>query len=301
METIRSADDLRIFLAVAQTGRLVAAAAQLGLDHTTIGRRINALERQTGRRLFDRTSAGWQLTPDGERLLEPAERVDAALLDARDIAAGAEADVLTGTIRILATDGFGGFILAPALAGLHRQHRQLTVELVTETQHISSTVRDFDVAVTLEQPTSSGVVHRRLTDYVLKLYATPDYLAAHPAVSSTRDLAQHTLIWYVDRLLDLEPLRLLHEVRDTAADIQSTNLVAHWQAAAAGAGVALLPHYIGATDPRLQCVLPDFEVFRTYWVSARRELAASARVRTVIALLDRVVAARSRDLLGAAG
>jgi DNA-binding transcriptional LysR family regulator len=296
MQTISSADDLTVFLAVARTGRLVQAARLLGVDHTTVGRRISALERQAGRRLFNRTSGGWELTEDGERLLGPAEAVDAGLASAQEAVSGAGA-ALTGTVRILATDGFGAFIVAPALRSLRAAHPELLVELVTETQHFGSSVRDFDVAVTLEQPSSTRVVHRKLTDYVLRLYATPDYLERHPPIERIEDLREHTLIWYVDRLLNVEPLRVLRELRPAAANIQSTNLVAHWQAAAAGAGIAPIPHYIAMRDPTLVNVLPGFEVRRTYWVSTLSEHARLARVAAVVNLLDTVVRERQADLL----
>jgi DNA-binding transcriptional LysR family regulator len=296
--TVRSADDLRIFLAVARLGSLTAAASALRVDHTTIGRRISALERETGRRLFDRRRTGWTLTTDGDRLLDPAERVEAALVAAREAATGNDLAALSGPVRVLATDGFGTFLLAPALGELHEQHPELTIELVTETQPLGTTVRDFDVAITLEQPTGASLVHRKLTDYVLKLYATPHYLATHPPITRIEDLRDHTLVWYVDRLLSIEPLRVLHQVRAEPADIQSTNLVIHWQCAVAGIGVAPLPHYIGASDTRLVNVLPEFELRRTYWVSAPREHAMTARVRAVIALLDGIVARREVDLVG---
>ncbi|QOR71630.1 LysR family transcriptional regulator [Ruania alkalisoli] len=294
---IRSTDDLRVFLAVARTGRLVQAGALLGVDHTTVGRRISALERTAGRRLFDRRSEGWELTPDGERLLGPAEAVDAALASAHEALESGER-TLTGTVRILATDGFGAFLVPPVLRTLRERHPGLVVELVTETQHIGSSVRDFDVAVTLEEPASSRLVHRRLADYVLRLYATPEYLERHPPVGTVEDLRAHTLIWYVDRLLNVEPLRVLHEVRPTAANIQSTNVVAHWQAAAAGAGIALLPCYIAEEDPRLTQVLPDLEVRRTYWISSPAEHARLARVRAVVGLIDEAMRRSRSRLIG---
>lgn len=299
MVALESADDLRTFLFVARTGRLVHAAQLLGVDHTTVGRRISALERQTGARLFDRTKGRWALTPDGERLLEPAERIEAAMTAAREVVDGGEPAALSGAVRVLSTDGFGGFILAPALARLREGHPDLLIELITETQQLGSTARDFDVAVTLEQPTSQGLVHRRLTDYVLHLYATPGYLETHAPLETTADLERHTVIWYVDRLLDIEPLRMLSGLRSSPADIQTMNITAHWQAAASGACVAPLPRFIGSQDARLVRVLPDVEMRRTYWISARREHANSAKVRALTGVLDRVVAERSADLLGA--
>jgi DNA-binding transcriptional LysR family regulator len=298
MQPLDSADDLRTFLFVAQTGRVSHAAQLLGIDHTTVGRRIAALERQAGARLFNRTRGNWSLTADGERLLDPAERIEAAMTSAREVAAGNGPAALSGSVRILSPDGFGAFLLAPALGELTRQHPDLVVELITETQHLGgATVRDFDIAITLDQPNSAGLVHRRLAPYILQLFATPEYLESSPPVRSIADLERHAVIWYVDRLLDMEPLRVLHELRASPANIQTMNIVAHWQAAAAGVCIAPLPSYIGRADSRLVCVLPDFRVRRTYWVSARREHASGARVRTLISFLDRIVAERAADMV----
>src|SRR5262249_9322773 len=149
---VLTADDLQYFLAVARTGRLVKAAEELGVDHTTVGRRVNALERQVGQRLFDRRPDSWVLTPPGQRLLEAAEAVSGALKSATEALGGT--NTLSGHVRVLTPDGFGAFILAPALGVLRTAHPGLTIELETATAQLHSTVRSFDVAVTLGKPSS---------------------------------------------------------------------------------------------------------------------------------------------------
>jgi DNA-binding transcriptional LysR family regulator len=294
-----SADDLRYFLAVAQRRRLVRAAAQLGVDHTTVSRRIGALERAVGQRLFDRTEQGWLLTDAGRTLLEPAESVDGAIALAEE-RLGIGGPSLSGTVRITCPDGFGAFLLAPALGALNERYPDLVVEMVTATQHLDQAVRGFDVAVTLEQPSSAHFTHRPLTDYILRLYATPEYLAARPPVERFEDLAGHVVIFYVDHLLDLPSLRLLQRL-PLQPNLQSTNVVAQWQAAAAGVGIAPLPQYIAGSDPRLVPVLPELVFRRRYWLALPAEHARLARVRAVIEVLADVVASRRDDLVGRPG
>ncbi|MCW2610395.1 MAG: hypothetical protein QOC93_3364 [Actinomycetota bacterium] len=295
-----SADDLQYFLAVARRRRLTQAAAQLGVDHTTVGRRIAALERSIGQRLFDRTPGGWELTDGGRRLLGPAELVATAVASAEE-QLGERGSTLTGAVRIVCPDGFGAFLLAPALGHLHDAHRALTIELITATPQIAHRIQEFDVAVIQHEPSSPRVLRRHLTDYNVRLYATPGYVDTHPPLRSADDLREHVVIWHVDDMLDVPPLRTLRARLPTPVNIQSTNVVAHWQAAAAGVGIAPLPQYIAVGDPRLVPVLPDLVFRGTYWLALPREHARLARVRAVEKVLDDLVAARHDDLLGAAG
>lgn len=299
LQTVKviSANDLQYFLAVAHAKRLVLAATKLGVDHTTVGRRIGMLESAIGERLFDRTNDGWLLTESGQRLLGPAEAVSAALATV-DETLGQHDSKLSGTVRVLCPEGFGAFLLAPALLSLNEAHPDLVVEVVTETAHLGQTVRDFDVAVNLEELISPRIYQRRLSNYILRLYATPAYISSHPPVESLSDLSSHVLIWYVDRLLQVSSMNVLQQLGIGVANIQSTNVIAHWQAAAAGIGIAPLPQYLARGDSRLVEVLPSFEIQRTYWLAVPRELVRLSRVRLVIELLDRLVHERAADLLG---
>lgn len=294
-----SADGLRYFLQVARRGRLVAAAETLHVDHTTVSRQIGRLERSLGQRLFDRAPAGWTLTEAGHRLLPHAEAVESAVGAAAELGSGRTGQ-LSGTVRIATPDAFGAFLLAPGLAPLRREHPDLDVQIVTWTRNVALGTREFDVAVTLDQPQARHASAHRLTDYTLGLYATRSYLDSWPAVRDAADLRAHTLIWYVDDLLDITPLRILDDLLPgQRAAIQSNSVTGHWQAAAAGLGIALLPHYVGRPDPRLVPVLPDAVVARrTYWLAVPREFARLDRVRTATAFLTDLVAHRRADLLG---
>ena len=105
-------DHLRYFLAVARTGTLSAAAEQLGTEHTTVARHIQALEDELNSRFFHKSNSGYGLTDAGERLLAGAEAMESAYVFAK-AAASSEAETITGTVRIGAPDGFGSVFLAP--------------------------------------------------------------------------------------------------------------------------------------------------------------------------------------------
>lgn len=292
-----SADALRYFLQVARRGRLVSAAEALGVDHTTVSRQISRLERDLGYRVFDRSPTGWSLSDAGQRLLPHAEAVDAAVLSA--VADTNTEGQLTGTVRIATPDAFGAFILAPGLNTFRKEHPNLDVHIVTSTRNVALGMREFDIAVTLQEPQPRHAKYRRLTDYTLALYATPEYLAENPPIHEPADLSAHTLIWYVDDLLDITPLRLLDDVLPGhRVAIQTNSVTGHWQAAVAGVGLAPLPRYLGDQDQRLVPVLPDtLQISRTYWLAVPKESARLERARATIALLEKIVSDRQHDLL----
>lgn len=284
------ADDLQFFLEVARTGRLVTAARTLGVDHTTVGRRITHLERTLGTRLFNRKPTGWTMTDAGNTLVVHAKAAESAVLAAVE-ELSSSAGHLSGTVRFVTPSGFGVFVLLPELRTVREDYPALTVEVVTASglnALASLTDREFDVGVTLDKPLAHGLDAYPLAEYWLRMYATVEYLESHAQVESVRDLYHHDLIGYVDAMLDIPALRMLDEVlpRRHHLHIQTNNISGQWMAAVAGLGIALLPQYIGEPDPRLVCVLGDSVcVTRRYWMVVPRELQRLARTRVAQAVL----------------
>lgn len=282
-----SPEGLLHLLEVARAGRVTAAAVRLGLDHTTVSRRISRLEKQVGQRLFDRdSSAGWTLTETGQRLRSHAEEIESSVLAAAEAVTGS-GSTLSGSVRIVAPDGFGTYLLPPALATLNRRHPELTVEVVTADSHVSLTSRGFDVAVTLEVPPSRAMWSRMLTRYRLGLYASTEYAAELGPIADLAALPRDSLIYYVDDRLDIPPLRVLQKVvPGCSARLQFNNIAGQVNAVLAGVGIGLLPTYIGHSDPRLVRLFPEaVSVERCYWLVAPRELIHTARVRVIVELL----------------
>ena len=145
---------------------------------------------------------------------------------------------------------------------------------------------------------SAGTCVTKFADYQLGLYATADYLAMHGRITGLANLHEHTLIGYVDAVLEVLPLRILDElVPEKRAQIQTNNITGQWLAASASLGVAALPVYTGDSDRRLVRVLADtVTVNRTYWLVVPRDIRRLARVRAVVEIL-RGIAATHRGLL----
>ncbi|MET8206194.1 LysR family transcriptional regulator [Streptomyces sp. NPDC005373] len=274
--------DLRYFLALTRYGRLTVAADRLGVEHTTIRRRVTALEKHLGVRLFDKTAAGWTLTAAGQRLLPYAHRIEAESDAAQSAVTGREHSP-RGTVRILATDGFGSKVIAPGLARLRAEHPAIDVELVTSSHLLSYGVGEFDIAVTINRPSRPGFQVTRLCDYDLRLYGSRTYLADRAPLRTSADLAHHDLVWFVESLLDLPELRSAEEIAAQANIVfRTTNLFAQLEAAAGGVGLGLVPCFLAQHDMRLLPVLHE-EVYarRTFWVIVPSRLLHTERITIV--------------------
>ena len=289
-------NDLRAFLAVARTARLTTAAARLGMDHTTVGRRIAALETGLGARLFDRSPQGYALTPHGERLMPTAERIESLTLTAA--ADLGEADqAVTGVVRIGAPEGFGSYVLAPLMAPLAEHHPGLDIQLVAISGVLSLSKREADIAVTLSTPREGRLVSRKLTDYGLSLYAAPAYLDARPPIRTRADMAGQRFVGYIEDLLYSPELDYMQAPDvDIHVSVQSSNLIAQLQATLAGAGLCVLPDFIAAKQPGLVRVLPDaVHLERSLWLVVHADLRNLARIRVVTDMIAASVRA-DRDL-----
>lgn len=186
-------NDLRYFLAIAQGGNSIGAAKLLGVNDTTIRRRVNALEQALSCRLFEPRDRGFVLTLDGERLLKAAEAIDGLVLTAQSDV-GQKDLTLSGTVRVGAPDGLGSYFLAPRLAHLTEENPRLNIELVATSRQFKLSRRDADIAILMTRPTNGRQAVRKLTECVLHLRASVDYLRRHPPITQVGDLKNHRFI-----------------------------------------------------------------------------------------------------------
>jgi DNA-binding transcriptional LysR family regulator len=286
-------DDLRFFLAVARAGRLTAAARQLEADHTTVSRRISALEASLKAKLFERSPQGYTLTEPGERLLRHAESMETQALAVASELGGADL-ALSGTVRIGAPDGIGTYFLAPELGALAERHPGLTLQLVALPRTFSLSKREADIAITLEQPTEGRLVSRKLTDYRLRLYASKEYLARHGPISELSDLSGKTLVTYVADLLYSPVLDYFSAIeKHTSRRFECASVVAQAEAVRAGVGIGVLHDYAVRQFPELEVVLPEVSYLRTYWLVTHADVRNLRRVEEVYSfILSRVRANR---------
>ena len=284
--------DLPFLLAVARHGTLARAATTLKTDPTTVGRRIQRLERALGARLFEHTPGGHVLTAAGERLLVKARAMDRLAAEARAAgSAGAGASPLTGTVRLSVAEGLGSWFVARRIAAFSDAHPAVTVDLVANSGFLNPTRRETDLAVLLDRPRKGPLVTTRLTEYTLGLYAARTYVERSAPVHRAEDLSGHRMVGYVPDIVYAPELRYLDEIPHAGAPVlRSSSINAQHQMIAAGAGIGVLPHFMAGIDTSLAPVLPAIRILRSFWLVTHRETAAFPQVRAMMDWLKQVVA-----------
>lgn len=266
-----SADDLLVLLAVGRSGRFVSAADELGLNHTTISRRIAALEQTLGGRVLARATGGWELTDLGRAALAAAESIESAV---RSLAPSSDGTrPLEGVVRLSATDGFSAYIAAPAAAHMQRRHPRVTVEIVTATRRASQQRSGLDIEVVVGEPQVRRATAVHLGEYRLGLYGARGYLDRHGSPATIADLAHHPLVYFIDSMLQVDDLDLASSsVPPMRESVTSTNVFVHVEATRAAAGLGLLPCFMADRHDDLVRVLPDrLAMPLSYWLVARIE------------------------------
>ncbi|HVF15533.1 MAG TPA: LysR family transcriptional regulator [Steroidobacteraceae bacterium] len=268
---------VRVFLAVARSGQMLAAARNLGLNHATVGRQLAALEEELQCKLIERHVNGCTLTSAGESMLATAERVESEFLQFESGLSGA----IRGTVRIGAPDGLGNYFIAPRLAQLSAKNAHLLVQLLPMTRTFSLSRREVDIVIGLDRPMQGNLIIQKLTDYTLSFYASEDFIANNGPFERIQDLLPHPFITYVDDLLSPG----MNYGRVIAADMprrfECGGILGQIEAVRAGCGVAILNDYAAIEQPKLQRILPNYQFVRSYWLISHPDTHGSHRVTAV--------------------
>ncbi|WP_417219516.1 LysR family transcriptional regulator [Arthrobacter sp.] len=283
MNRFPNPDDLLVLLTVARLGRFTAVAEALETTHTTVSRRISALDRQLGGRTLARTPAGWELTDLGRHALRAAESIESSLATLKSEVSH-RGEVVSGVVRVHVSDAFGAYIAGPAIVDLQRDHPRLKVELLSATRRASRNRSGVDLEVVAGRVEDSRSEVMVLCEYTLRLFASPGYLQEQGRPTSLSDLDRHRFVSYVDSELQVAEL----DYRSTglpvpSAAFQATSIFAQLQAVRAGGGIGMLPSYVVHGDPDFTPVLVDsFERSVNYSALARPESLRAPGVQAVI-------------------
>ncbi len=288
------------FLAVARLGRYTAAAEVIGVNHSTVSRRIAALETAMGGRVLVRTAGGWEVTALGRRAVEVAERIEASM---EELVAGENGDRVRGVVRIAAPEGFTSVFLVPAMARLRERHPDLAIELLAATRRVRQNRSGVDLEIVVGRPQVLRAYATPVCTYELRLYATPEYLARTGMPASLADLAAHPLVYYVEASLQVDELdRAVQALPASPPSIRSTSVFAHVEATAAGAGIGVLPDFLGENDPRLVPVLPGaYSHPLAYWAVARDEGARNVAIAETLSAISAYIRIAQGDPQATAG
>jgi DNA-binding transcriptional LysR family regulator len=292
-------DNLRIFLELTRSQGLVDASKKLGIDHSTVSRRMRRFEEQVGSQLFERNNQGYTLTAEGHRLVKYAELIEITVSEAGE-ELGGHNPLLSGQVRLGTTEAFGMVIVAPHMAQFCMRHPHITVDLLPVPRFVNLSKREADISVTIDRPQSGNYVVTKLCDYTLKLYATPAYLASHPPIHEQADLASHRFVGYIDDLVYSEELRYERNVAPTAfRAFRSTSVIAQYMHARNGKALAILPYFLAQMYGDLVPVLNNqITITRTLWLVVANENRHVGRISTLWNYLREVVELNHAFLLG---
>jgi DNA-binding transcriptional LysR family regulator len=276
---------LMTLLAVARLGRFTAAAESLGVNHSTVSRRLDALERVLGGRVLDRSAGGWEVTALGHQALSAAERIEEALTSLDDGSSGTAG--LSGTVRLGCPDAFAVHIAAPALGRLQAAHPGLAVELISATQRARQHRTGLDLEIVVGRPEIHRATAAHVKDYALRLYATQEYLNRHGEPATIAELENHRLNYYVESVLTVDDLdRATESLPRMRRGVASTNVLAHVTTTLASTGIGLLPDFLASEDDRLIPVLEEaFAHPVAYWAVGREEALRNPAVQALYAAL----------------
>jgi DNA-binding transcriptional LysR family regulator len=289
--------DLRFFLEVARTGTLAAAARKLGVDNTTVGRRLSALERDLGAKLFSRTPDGLALTAAGEAMRTAGVEMEQSVLRGEQRALGADRN-LSGLVRIATTEMLGEVVAVPALRSLHERHPQIRMELLTGSQRLDIARREADVALRFVRPEGGDLVARRVGTVAFAVYGSKKYLAARGRPDRASGFAGHDVVTYEAGIRHWRLGQLAGEpVRDVRVVLRSNSTQMLLHAVRQGLGVGPLPCLFARSDRSLERVPAGAPAdLDDVWLVVHADLQRTARVRAVIEALEARLAEVAEDL-----
>lgn len=243
-------DDLRYVLAVAGAGSVAGAARSLGVNHSTVLRRIGAFEKRVGLRLFERLPTGYVLTAGGEELVATARHIDETVTALERKLAGQDLR-LSGSVRLTTTDTLMGSILPEILAEFRAANPGIQVEVAVSNLMFNLSKRDADVAIRPASNPPGTLIGRRIAKIAFAIYGSREYVAQRRAI----DLASGRWVAPDDSLADTSVAQWMRAaVPDSEIALRADSLFALRQAARAGFGLAALPCYLGDTTADLVCV-----------------------------------------------
>jgi DNA-binding transcriptional LysR family regulator len=274
-------NDLRYVLAVARTGSALKAADLLGVNQTTVLRRIDALETQIGADLFERRRTGHTLTTAGRRAMETAERMDDEIQGLLT-ALAAQRRTLEGLVRLTTSESLAYRLVTPCLRAFHELHPGVAVELVAADERLDIARGDADVALRADSaPQGAGVVARRLPDNAWTVYCSRAYAAERGAPASPAEIAHHDVVAAEGRMATLPGERwLAAQAPGAKVRVRSNSMISMIFNLKAGLGVGALPTIIGDGEPELvRCFPPPKEISSEMWLIVRESLKNQPHVR----------------------
>ncbi len=267
-------DNLRYFLAVAQTGSIRAASQKLGVNHSTVSRRIKTFEQKTGQQLFKHLQTGYVMTSSGEEMFELASNMEEQINALERQTLGRD-DQLSGGLRVTVPLALATHLLMPILCEFTTAHPAIEIDLMISTKELNLTNREADIAIRITNDPPENLIGRKIIRYAKSVYASQEYVNTHDFNDKNAlswigwDSTSPGQWWVQETDFSATPIR--HKFN---------NEYVQMEAAKAGMGMTMLPCFMGDAEKDLirvptGKVLPSYEI----WILTHPDLRHSARVR----------------------
>jgi DNA-binding transcriptional LysR family regulator len=278
----------RTFLAVVREGSFSAAARSIGSTQPTVGRQIEALEKNLDVKLFARSQRGLVATAAARDLLPHAETMASAAAILQRVSSAAAGDK-AGAVRLTAGEHVGLEVLPPILAAFARDHPGIALELSLSNRNEDLLQRDADVAVRMVRPTQNTLIARRVGAVGVGLFAHRRYVEAHGLPLTPQDLSRHRRIGF-DR--DMHVLRTTGgaaaALRREDFDIRTDSVAAQMALLRAGLGIGACHVNVARGDPDLiPLPIKQFTFEREIWLVMHRDMRRTRRIRLLFDHLAR--------------
>ena len=271
--------DLEVLLAVCRAGSLSGAARRLGVNHSTVFRRVNAIEDGTGVRFFERLPSGYRMTEAGETALIHAERIESEMHALGREVLGQD-QRLEGPVRVTAPEGMTALMLPEVMVAFSALHPGLSVEMSGTAAALDLSRREAEVAIRATRKPPDLALGRRICPFRFGIYASEEYLAEHEHVPLSKQgwvALAGIESWLVPQIFKRE--------RDAkeAVVLASSSVISVINMTLAGGGLTLLPYYLGEAQEGLRRVGDALEG-RTLelWVLTHPDLKHTARVKVLM-------------------
>lgn len=285
-------DDLKFFLAVCRTGSVRAAANQLGVNHTTVSRRINGFEKELGQRLFERSSKGYVKTKLADDIFNEASYLEERLSSVERKVVGQD-DVLSGEIRVTLPDLLGIDLLMPGIAEFVRKYPSIEIDIVASTKELNLANREADVAFRIVKNPPEYLIGRKLAVIHRSCYMSREF--QHKMLDPDW-LAQQNWIGWTDK--ERRPVGILareYPRFESKHKISNGNL--QREACRNGMGVSILPCFKGDIDDKLVRIPPYLsEAKYNLWILSHPDMRQNKKLQTFVRFMTDYVS-QQKDLI----
>jgi DNA-binding transcriptional LysR family regulator len=288
-------DDYRYVLAISRAGGVSGAVDSLGVNTSTVFRRLDKIEQSVQTLLFDRARRGYVPTAAGKEVIHAAEIMEQATFAADRIVTGHDQQ-LTGQIRITATETLATCFLTRHVKSFHEKHPGLTVNISSENRVMSLAEREADIALRPRRPSDETLIGRKIASLGWGIFGNAELQNTIGKIKTAKDLAhQPFIVWDGGALAKEFEDWVKRSIPDVDLAFRSSSMLTNAQMAATGVGLVALPCIVGAVWPGLVPVLSPLDDLGTsseLWLVIHEDMRHNARVR---ALIDHLVATARQD------